>query len=171
MTNPPVVDKVRTSLTDKDLRALVLQAHGTAKCSPNRLKMLVCQLAMEHNAGADTTCPPDSRIGWDVWCYNFGNRRGPAGDAGVYLDSAEEILNGIPRQVHGAWPAFVAPFQGMTTWIALMDTHYSLAMQAVEFGVVAYVRALKQGGYFTASLDQYIAGVATWARLYDRMTW
>jgi len=57
----------------------------------------------------------------------------------------------------------------MARWLRLLQSRYALAWAASETGDAhAYAAAAKRAGYYTATLESYYAGLATWLRIYQR---
>ena len=168
--NAPIIPRVRTSVTDEELLALILAQHRElfGEPPPERVAHLFAHLGVEHNAGADTSCPSGSRAGWNTYNFDFGNVRGIAGNAGAFVMTAGEIIEGHEVQVSGRWPAHTTAADGMRAWLELMSTRYARAWDAPDPS--AYVFALKGAGYMTASVAVYLPGFLTWVGVYRR-TW
>ena len=168
-------DKVRTPLLDVELRQLIIDEHTKAYGAPpsdSKLELFWSQLALEHGAGGDKNAPFDGRAAWELFCCNFGNRRGIDGDAGSYQMTAEEIIGGHSVPVAGKWPAYSTAAEGMRTWLAMMKAHYATAWACADKGdAPGYVSGLKCAGYFTASETIYYTGLRAWLSIYRRRTW
>ena len=54
---------------------------------------------------------------------------------------------------------------GVSDWASLLNRRFPNAVaQAAQGNTVEFVKALKQGNYFTASADSYLAGVEAWKK-------
>ncbi len=167
------IPRVRTNYSDTKARDLLIYTSGYSLGSA-QVALFWSLFAFEHGAGADKNAPSDGRAVWNCFNNNFGNRRGIVGEAGAYSMTAGEIIGGHEVQVPGIWPAYSTPEIGVGTWLEMMQEHYyrawSVAASATGalISVASFAAALKAGGYYTASTERYTAGLATWARIYER---
>lgn len=166
-----IVKQTRTPLSDKDLLTTLSLAYFSefGETIPRaRLAVLWSVLALEHGAGS-APVPKGSRAAYNLFCWNFGNRRGGEGDAGAYIATAGEILDGKPVPILGRWPAFTTAEQGMRSWLRMMSTRFKAAWLASLTGnALGYALAAKAGRYYTAPALAYAAGVRTWMILFRK---
>ena len=164
-------ERARTPISDSDVRDLIISCHTDLFGKPPtrlRLMILWSVLAFEHGAGDDTNAPANGRACWNLFDWNFGNRRGGSGDAGSYQQSAPEIIDGKTKDVGGNWPAFTTRERGMASWLLMMSIRFNLSWIASLSGnVLAYSVAAKLQRYFTDPVAHYAEGVRTWARIYS----
>lgn len=177
-----IVPRVRTPIFDKYLRNLVdisLEMYeGYAPDRP-RLILLTAQLAFEHGAGIDKRAPPSGRACWNLWNYNFGNRRGSVGDVGQYRMSAPEIdEHGKEYDLDGLWPAYSNADAGITTWLAMLERRWPTAWKVLDkfdgnrlLYATNYAEALRNAEerrpYYTTSVRRYALGLFAWYRILD----
>ena len=168
----PVVNRTRTALSDEELLNTLRDAYYAEFGVPihrARMATLWSVLAFEHGAGADPV-PEGRRAAWKLWNWNWGNRRGIEGDAGYYMMSAIEHVDGERKSIVGRWPAYSSHEVGMRTWLRMMSTRYRAAWVASLSGnAMSYSLAAKAGGYFTAPVlgpKGYANGVRTWMKIF-----
>lgn len=175
MSYPILIPRARTPLLDAAMRETLCAAYSAeyGEHIPSaRLAILWSVLAFEHGAGDDMRAPLNGRACWNCWCFNLGNRRGIVGPTSeAYEMTAGEIIDGHERPIGGIWPAYPDATTGARTWLVMITSRYRLAWAASLTGSAwAMAAAMKAGGYYTASIARYAAGVATWQRIYER-TW
>lgn len=124
-----IVKQTRTPISDGDLLATLTSAHFAEfgeTPTRNRVAVLWSVLALEHGAGK-APVPEGSRAGYNLFCWNFGNRRGGEGDAGYYVATAGEVVDGHTVPMRGRWPAFTTAEQGMRSWLRMMATRSTMS--------------------------------------------
>lgn len=166
-----IVKQTRTAMTDGELKSLLEASYFSEYGEPiprARLAVLFSVLAVEHGA-KDAPIPDGRRACYNCFNHNYGNRRGGEGDAGFYVATADEVLDGHPVPVTGRWPAFSTPEEGMHSWFRTMRAKFPAAWLASLTGnALAYALAAKAGKYYTAGVLPYAAGVRTWMRLFRK---
>ena len=174
------IERVRTPMLDREAWDLVdrtLGEHTDDYVSPNQVRMIMSLLGIEHGAKDDTRAPALGRACWNLWCWNWGNRRGGEGDRGAYYMVAPEIIDGRRKEVGGGWPAFSAAETGLVAWYRKMAEDYGaawrylLALQVNRGSTAAFAKELKSGLYMTAAEGEYADGLATWYRIFERRGW
>jgi hypothetical protein len=173
-----IVERKRTPLLDHEMigrLAGALEMVEGVPAEPRRVLILASHLALEHGA-KDAEGPLEGLAAWNCWNWNWGNRRGITGDAGVYMMTAKEIIDGRSVDVYGEWPAFSRCDVGMETWLHMLAERYSEAWACASEPkgstpdvATRYARGLKHGGYYTASVSLYAAGVRRWAQRLEGM--
>lgn len=101
-------------------------------------------------------------------CWNLGNVKSVAGDGRSWtFFRCNEILNGKevwfdPPHPACRFRAFETLDEGAVDYLALLRRRYVSAWPAVLVGdPVAFVRAIKRAGYFTAAEEPYVRSVAS----------
>ncbi len=174
------VERQRTPMLDRDAWDLVdrtLGEHTDDYVSPNQVRMSRSLLGGEHGAGEDIMAPALGRACWNLWNWNWGNRRGGAGDSGSYYMVAPEIIDGRRKEIGGGWPAFSTAELGLLAWYRKMAEDYGaawsylLALQVNRGSVTPFAEALKSGWYMTGDVREYAAGLAEWYRIFAARGW
>jgi len=162
------VPAVRTSLGRSAIVAELGDAYRAEfgeDPGPAQLAILAAQVGIETGNGEH------------LWCWNFGNIRGSYKGQTTSLAHATEIIDGKEVSVPGGFRAYPSAEEGARDFLRFLgvDTtpnngrpnRYEAAWEAAKHGdVTAYVRALKQAGYFTASEAKYRTGVASLFEVY-----
>jgi hypothetical protein len=161
-----LITRARTPMTDQHLVRLVHSTLWYLDVGSMATSVLVPVLALEHGAGADKRAPVDGRAAWNLWCWNYGNRRGHKGDVGQYVMTAPELIDGESEDITGAWPAWSSRYLGMVSWVETLQRDYTKALTAAESGdLYEACKQMKLAHYYTATLADYYAGADTWSRL------
>jgi Mannosyl-glycoprotein endo-beta-N-acetylglucosaminidase len=146
----------RTPLSGSEAAdALEAAWHGAVGRPPSEgtLSILVGQWAHETGRGAS------------MLNYNFGGIKGtgPSGATTVYL--THEGSGASEVQIRDRFRAYDSAEQGASDYLGLLQRRYPEALQAAERGdPVAFVQALKSGGYFTGDETAYTKSVASLAQ-------
>jgi len=96
--------------------------------------------------------------------YNFGGIKGtgPSGLSAAYLTT--EGAGATEHKIVDRFRAYRSATEGAADYVALLADRFPKALDAARRGDAAeFVRALKQGGYFTGSEDVYTNSVVSLA--------
>jgi flagellum-specific peptidoglycan hydrolase FlgJ len=116
--------------------------------TPATLRVLVAQWSHETGGGRA------------MMNYNFGGIKGasPAGLSASYLTTEGEGAKSV--KLTDRFRAYGSPIEGATDYVKFLATRFSGAMAEARQGdPEGFVRALKQGGYFTGSEEDYVRSV------------
>jgi flagellum-specific peptidoglycan hydrolase FlgJ len=116
--------------------------------SPATLRVLVAQWAHETGGGRA------------MMNYNFGGIKGssPSGLSAAYRTTEGQGTSAI--KITDRFRAYTSAAEGATDYVKFLSTRFSGAMAEARHGnAEGFVRALKQGGYFTGSEDDYVRSV------------
>jgi flagellum-specific peptidoglycan hydrolase FlgJ len=117
--------------------------------SPATLRVLVAQWSHETGGGRA------------MMNYNFGGIKGssPAGLSAAYLTTEGAGAKAV--KITDRFRAYGSAAEGATDYVKFLATRFSGAMaQARQGDAEGFVRALKQGGYFTGSEEDYVRSVS-----------
>jgi hypothetical protein len=145
------VEPQRTSVTKDQLRAAIARAHtelfGEAPSAP-LLDVLTAHASLETGAGAS------------MYNFNFGGIKGVGPTGMTARCRTHEVLGGREVTVRDGFRAYPTLDAGAKDYVALMRTRFAAAASAAETGDVrAFAHALKRAGYYTASEEDYAAGL------------
>lgn len=118
--------------------------------SPETLRVLVAQWSHETGGGRA------------MMNNNFGGIKGagPSGLSAAYLTT--EGQKGSQVKLVDRFRAYGSTLEGATDYVRFLSTRFSGAMaQARQGDAEGFVRALKQGGYFTGSEEDYVRSVTS----------
>ena len=146
-----VVDKVTTHLSGSEAATALKSAwqttfHETPR--PEQLSVLVAQWSHETGGGRA------------MMNYNFGGIKGtgPSGLTAAYRTT--EGYGDTERKITDHFRAYRAPGEGAADYLRLLKDRFPSALDAAGRGDAAgFVKALKNGGYFTGSLEDYTRSV------------
>jgi flagellum-specific peptidoglycan hydrolase FlgJ len=116
--------------------------------SPATLRVLVAQWSHETGGGRA------------MMNYNFGGIKGtsPAGLSAAYRTTEGEGASTV--KITDRFRAYGSAIEGATDYVKFLSTRFSGAMANAHRGdAEGFVRALKQGGYFTGSEEDYVRSV------------
>jgi hypothetical protein len=92
--------------------------------------------------------------------FNFGGLKGFSPDGLVARCRTKEVLQGREVSIRDGFRAYASAVDGATDYLAFLETRHAGAIEAAGRGDVdGYVRALKQGHYFTASESAYASSL------------
>jgi hypothetical protein len=92
--------------------------------------------------------------------FNFGGLKGFSPDGVVARCRTKEVLQGREVSIRDGFRAYTNAVDGATDYLAFLESRHAGAIEAASRGDVdGYVRALKQGHYFTASESAYAASL------------
>ena len=145
------VEPRRTPLGASEIRgalsAAYLRLHGRM-IDPVLLDTLSAQVCHE--------------TGWgkSMHNFNFGGLKGVSPDGVVARCRTKEVLQGREVSIRDGFRAYASAADGATDYLRYLETRHAGAIEAAGRGDVdGYVRALKQGHYFTASESAYAASL------------
>jgi len=116
--------------------------------SPATLRVLVAQWSHETGGGRA------------MMNYNFGGIKGssPAGLSAAYLTTEGQGQSAV--KLTDRFRAYGSAIEGATDYVKFLSTRFAGAMTEARQGdAEGFVRALKQGGYFTGSEEDYVRSV------------
>jgi flagellum-specific peptidoglycan hydrolase FlgJ len=116
--------------------------------SPATLRVLVAQWSHETGGGRA------------MMNYNFGGIKGssPSGLSAAYLTTEGQGQSAV--KLTDRFRAYGSAIEGATDYVKFLSTRFSGAMaEARQGNPEGFVRALKQGGYFTGSEEDYVRSV------------
>ena len=116
--------------------------------SPATLRVLVAQWSHETGGGRA------------MMNFNFGGIKGssPSGLSAAYRTT--EGQGAAEVKVVDRFRAYDSPIEGATDYVKFLAKRFSGAMSQAQKGdAEGFVRALKQGGYFTGSEEDYVRSV------------
>jgi flagellum-specific peptidoglycan hydrolase FlgJ len=116
--------------------------------SPQALRVLVAQWSHETGGGRA------------MMNYNFGGIKGssPSGLSAAYLTTEGQGDSAV--KITDRFRAYGSAVEGATDYVKFLSTRFSGAMSEARQGdAEGFVRALKRGGYFTGSEEDYLRSV------------
>jgi len=146
-----LVAPLRTHLSGSEAAASIATAWQNVfhePPSPETLRVLVAQWAHETGGGRS------------MMNYNFGGIKGvgPSGLSAAYL-TTEGQGETQQKRVDG-FRAYGSAIEGATDYVRLLAGRYGAALaNAREGDAAGFVTSLKQGGYFTGSVEDYARSV------------
>ncbi len=173
----PYQNRIRTPLLDKvawDFVDRSLDYYLNTNAGASQVRLAMSLFAFEHGAGDDVKAPADGRALWNLWNWNFGNRRGAIGDRGQYFQVAEEIIDGKAKQIGGGWPAWSTQPLGLISWFQEMGETFPRSWDLIVAGtpdLMLLASTMKKEGYYTTSIKRYEAGLRTWYRIFQKRGW
>jgi flagellar protein FlgJ len=156
------VQAQRTAASMGDIRAALARALEAAtgrRPSGRTVDVLAAQVSLE-------TAHGDS-----MYNFNFGGIKGASqrGETANYM--TREVLGGHEVHLQQGFRAYGSLDEGAGDYIAVLSTRFPQAYaQAAAGNVDGFAHALKQSHYFTASEDQYAAGLRSAAGQLARNT-
>ena len=115
---------------------------------PQTLRVLVAQWSHETGGGRA------------MMNYNFGGIKGssPSGLSAAYLTTEGQGNSTV--KITDRFRAYGSAIEGATDYVKFLSTRFSGAMAEARQGdAEGFVRALKKGGYFTGSEEDYVKSV------------
>ncbi|MGA7122585.1 MAG: glucosaminidase domain-containing protein [Polyangiaceae bacterium] len=153
VARPPVreVQAERTPASMGEIRAAIgraLEAATGRRPNGRTVDVLAAQVSLE------------TAHGQSMFNFNFGGIKGASqrGETANYL--TREVLGGHEVQLQQGFRAYGSLDEGARDYISVLSAHFPQAYaQAAAGNVDGFAHALKQSHYFTASEDQYAAGL------------
>jgi mannosyl-glycoprotein endo-beta-N-acetylglucosaminidase len=153
VARPPVreVQAQRTPTSMGEIRAAIgraLEAATGRRPNGRTVDVLAAQVSLE------------TAHGQSMFNFNFGGIKGASqhGETANYL--TREVLGGHEVQLQQGFRAYGSLDEGARDYISVLGAHFPQAYaQAAAGNVDGFAHALKQSHYFTASEDQYAAGL------------
>jgi flagellum-specific peptidoglycan hydrolase FlgJ len=150
----PSVREVQAQRTPASMGAIraalsrALEAATGRRPSGHTVEVLAAQVSLE-------TAHGDS-----MYNFNFGGIKGASqhGDTANYM--TREVVGGHELRLQQGFRAYGSLDEGARDYVSVLSTRFPQAYaQAAVGNVNGFAHALKQSHYFTASEDQYAAGL------------
>ncbi len=157
MTDVPAT---RTPFTaDELVGALRFAWHAQLGGAPTRetLAVLAAQIAFETANGTECVC------------WNIGNFKWYSGAPAACMFGTTEWVGSPPHriQMRGSFAAYPDLATGIGAYLHALYTRWTTAWHSVVAGDPdGFARGLKAQGYYTAPVEQYVAGVRHWFAFY-----
>jgi flagellum-specific peptidoglycan hydrolase FlgJ len=145
------VQAQRTPASMGDIRAAIgraLEAATGRRPNGRTVDVLAAQVSLE------------TAHGKSMYNFNFGGIKGASqnGETANYM--TREVVGGHEIQLQQGFRAYGSLDEGARDYISVLSAHFPQAYaQAAAGNVDGFAHALKQSHYFTASEDQYAAGL------------
>ncbi|HXN31813.1 MAG TPA: glucosaminidase domain-containing protein [Polyangiaceae bacterium] len=145
------VQAQRTPASMGEIRAALgraLEAATGRRPNGRTLDVLAAQVSLETAHGSS------------MYNFNFGGIKGASqrGETANYM--TREVLGGHEVHLQQGFRAYGSLDEGARDYVAVLNTRFPQAYaQAAAGNVDGFAHALKQSHYFTASEDQYAAGL------------
>ncbi|MBN1611589.1 MAG: glucosaminidase domain-containing protein [Polyangiaceae bacterium] len=118
------------------------------RAGPETLALLTAHWAHETNQGAS------------MFNYNFGGIKGTGPDGSYVLERTREGSGRSERRKKHRFRAYPSATQGALDYLSLLQRLYGNALDAAALGDAdAFVKNLKQGGYFSGDEQVYLSKV------------
>ncbi len=153
VARPPVreVQAQRTPASMGEIRAALgraLEAATGRRPNGRTVDVLAAQVSLE------------TAHGQSMFNYNFGGIKGASQQGQTANYMTREVLGGHEVRLQQGFRAYGSLDEGARDYISVLSARFPQAYaQAASGNVDGFAHALKQSHYFTASEDQYAAGL------------